>query len=362
MHAENIKAMKREVLRLLDYTVDVLKAITDTPDLLRESDPEQRRQLDTQKAAKWQGILKDEIKKVKNLEAVFAVVGTVKAGKSTVINAIVGAEILPNRPEPMTTYPTLVRHKPGQTEPVLDFPVARSFNSLARKAKKKLGQQISKTPLDKLYPDPHERAIAEKILGEQFEIAARSEGKAEIFDLLKTVNDLYRLCGRLELELPTTANRLPALEIDMHHIGTGDTGVGQFTILDLPGPNEFGQSGRLRGIVQKQLDRASAVVLVSDFTQRKTEADNEIQKLVNNELAHLTGRLFIFVNKFDQRRAGDWSAEETRASLSEMLLNGAVAPERIYPVSALKAFLANWAQRQLKEHGQLPDPRTSSLT
>ena len=54
MHAENIEAMKREVLRLLDGTVGVLKCITDTTDLLRESDPEQRRQLDAQKAAKWQ--------------------------------------------------------------------------------------------------------------------------------------------------------------------------------------------------------------------------------------------------------------------------------------------------------------------
>ena len=162
MHAENIAAMKREVLRLLGYTVDVLKAVTDSPDLLRESHTERRRQLDAQKAAKWQGILKVEIKKVRNLEAVFAVVGTVKAGKSTAINAIVGAEILPSRPEPMTTYPTLVRHKPGQTEPVLDFPVARSFNSLARKAKQKLEKHIRQTSLNEQFPDPHEQAIAEK--------------------------------------------------------------------------------------------------------------------------------------------------------------------------------------------------------
>ena len=33
MHAENIAAMKCEVLRLLGYTVDVLKAVTDAPDL-----------------------------------------------------------------------------------------------------------------------------------------------------------------------------------------------------------------------------------------------------------------------------------------------------------------------------------------
>ncbi len=374
MHAENIEAAKREVLRLLRHTGDVLKGVTNSSDLLHKPDPKQPRQIDTHKAEKWRSTLRNEIEKVKNLEAIFAVVGTVKAGKSTTINAIVGAEILPNRPEPMTTYPTLVRHKPGQTEPVLDFPVARSFNSLVCKAKKKLTQQTGKTPLDRLYPDLHEQEIAKKILEDKLEIAARSEGKAEIFESLKTVNDLYRLCGRLELDLPATAVRMPTLEIEMHHIGASDTGVGWFAVLDLPGPNEFGQSERLREIVQTQLSRASAVVLVSDFTQRKTQADEEIQRLVKDELPRLIDqltdqptdrlidRLFIFVNKFDQRRADDWDEEETRQYLAKTLLNGHVKPEHIYPVSALKAFLANWAQRQLKESGQLPGPEASSLT
>ena len=367
MHAENIEAAKREVLRLLRYTGDILKSVTNSPDLLHKPDPKQLRQLDTDKAKEWRSTLRNEIKKVKDLEAVFAVVGTVKAGKSTTINAIVGAEILPNRPEPMTTYPTLVRHKSGRIEPVLVFPVklAQSFNSLVRKAKEKLDQQRRKTQTDELYPDPHEQGIAKKILEDKLEIATCCEGKAEIFELLKTVNDLYRLCGRLGLDLPATANSLPTLEIEMHHIGTSDTGVGRFAVLDLPGPNESGQSERLREIVQTQLNRASAVVLVADFTQRKTQADAEIQKLVN-DVAKLTDRrfdrLFIFVNKFDQRRTEDWDEEETRQYLAKTLLNGAVKPEHIYPVSALKAFLANWAQRQLKECGQLPDPETSSLT
>ena len=367
MHAENIEAAKREVLRLLAHTRDVLKSVIDSPDLLHEPDPKQPRQLDTHKAKEWRSTLRNEIEKVKNLEAIFAVVGTVKAGKSTTINAIVGAEILPNRPEPMTTYPTLVRHKPGQTEPVLVFPgkLKQYFDSLARKAKKKLDQQTRKTQIDELYPDPHEQGIAKKILEEKLEIAASSKGKDEISELLRTVNDLYRLCGRPELDLPATANYLPTLEIEMHHIGASDTGMGRFAVLDLPGPNESGQSERLREIVQTQINRASAVVLVTDFTQRKTQADAEIQKLVN-DVANLTDRLFdrlfIFVNKFDQRRADDWDKEKTRQYLAKTLLNGTVKPEHIYPVSALQAFLANWAQRQLKECGQLPGPETNSLT
>ena len=362
MQAENIGAMKREVLRLLDQTRKVLKDVEDRPDLLHEPDPEQPRQLDTEKAEDWRSVLISEIRKVKNLEAVFAVMGTVKAGKSTTINAIVGAEILPNRPEPMTTYPTLISHKPGQIEPVLNFPVARNFNALVRRAKKTLEKE-TEIPLDERFPDPHKQEIVRKVLEEKLKIEPCYKGRAEVLDLLKTVNDLYRLCGQLKLELPkTVTDNPPSLEIEMQHVGASDTGVGQLSVLDLPGPNEFGQSERLREIVQTQLKRASAVVLVSDFTQRKTEADNEIQELVNKELSQLTDRLFIFVNKFDQRRSDDWDEEETRQYLAKTLLNGRVKPEHIYPVSALKAFLANWAQRQLKESGQLPGPEASSLT
>lgn len=362
MHAENIEAAKREVLRLLDQTRKVLKDITNVPGLLRESDTKRLRQLDIKKAPEWQDILKDEIKKVEKLEVIFAIVGTVNAGKSTTINAIVGAEILPNRPEPMTTYPTLIRHKPGQIEPVLKFPVARNFNDLVSRAKKTLDKE-TEIPLDEQFPDPHKQEIARKVLEGKLKVERRYEGRAEVLDLLRTVNDLYRLCGQFKLELPETAtstsNHLPSLEIEMQHIGASDTGGGQFSVLDLPGPNEFGQSERLREIVQTQLTRASAVVLVSDFTQLNTDADNAIRNLVKNELARSTDHLFIFVNKFDQRRADDWNEKSTREYLSKTLLDGTVAPERIYPVSARKAFLANWARREMKNHRRLPRKGTS---
>ena len=359
---QNIEAAKREVLRLLDQTRKVLKDVVDRPDLLHEPDPKQPRQLTTHEAEEWLSVLSSEIKKVDSLEVIFAVIGTVNAGKSTTINAIVGAEILPNRPEPMTTYPTLIRHNLGQIEPVLNFPVARNCNALVRRAKKTLEKE-TEIPLDEQFPDPHKQEIARKVLEGKLKVESRYEGRAEVLDLLRTVNDLYRLCGQLKLELPktvtSTSNHLPNLEIEMQHIGASDTGVGQFSVLDLPGPNEFGQSERLREIVQTQLPRASAVVLVSDFTQLNTDADNAIRNLVENELAWITDHLFIFVNKFDQRRADDWNEKSTREYLSKTLLDGTVAPERIYPVSARKAFLANWARREMKNHRRLPRKGTS---
>lgn len=59
-------------------------------------------------------VLRGEAIKLEELETVLAVVGTMKAGKSTTINAIVGTEILPNRNTPMTAIPTLIKHTQGQ--------------------------------------------------------------------------------------------------------------------------------------------------------------------------------------------------------------------------------------------------------
>ncbi len=69
---------------------------------------------------------------------VLAVVGTMKAGKSTTINAIVGREILPNRNRPMTALPTLIEHKRGQKTPVLHFEKRQPIEELAARLRKKI--------------------------------------------------------------------------------------------------------------------------------------------------------------------------------------------------------------------------------
>ena len=66
---------------------------------------------------------------------VLAVVGTMKAGKSTTINAIVGREIMPNCNRPMTALPTLIRHVPGRVQPLLRPQKVQPLNHLDCKAR-----------------------------------------------------------------------------------------------------------------------------------------------------------------------------------------------------------------------------------
>ena len=81
--------------------------------------------------------MENELLKLKNEEFIISMVGTMKAGKSTTINAIVGQEILPSRVEAMTTLPTLITHIKGKVEPVLKLnnSYINTLNDLLRKVR-----------------------------------------------------------------------------------------------------------------------------------------------------------------------------------------------------------------------------------
>lgn len=64
-----------------------------------------------------------------------------KAGKSTTINAIVGTQVLPERNDPMTALPTLIRHTEGQKTPILKFKNNQPINELILLLEKEIKNQ-----------------------------------------------------------------------------------------------------------------------------------------------------------------------------------------------------------------------------
>jgi replication fork clamp-binding protein CrfC len=113
--------------------------MVDEPNFLVESKQNNNEQLfNKSKALKRIEELQGERTKIIRKEMVLAVVGTMKAGKSTTINAIVGKEILPNRNRPMTSIPTLIRHVPGKHTPDLQLNNIDPIHQLLSALKKKI--------------------------------------------------------------------------------------------------------------------------------------------------------------------------------------------------------------------------------
>ncbi len=53
-------------------------------------------------------------------------------------------------------------------------------------------------------------------------------------------------------------------------------------------------------MMRDQLQKASAVLAVMDYTQMNSKADEDVRKELNAIADVSAGRLFVLVNKFDQ--------------------------------------------------------------
>lgn len=354
MEKTDIALLRDEANRLVKQEISLLRAIQRSPNLLTSS-TEQAQTLDLSSLPKIVEQLEDEQKKLANLELVLAVVGTMKAGKSTTINAIVGMEILPNRNRPMTALPTLIRHTLGVKQPRLLFANAQPVNKLIKQLKPALAK-ASPAHLKALNSNDDMQELIQRIEQQQ-DFVTEHIGSEAIFEFLKGLNDLVRLSTELEVEFPFAAysqiDLLPVIEVEFTHLSEMDNVSGRLALLDTPGPNEAGQK-HLRPMMQDQLKKASAVLAVLDYTQLKSDADNEIRKNLE-AIAGVTGeRLYTLVNKFDQKDRNSDGAEAVKKYVAESLMKGIITEDRVFPVSSRLGYLAGQAKSELAINGKLP--------
>ena len=356
MHEKNIALLCDEADRLLQLNINLLRQMVDEPDVLSDSKNENGLLFDKRKALKRIEALEGEQIKTARREMVLAVVGTMKAGKSTTINAIVGQEILPNRNRPMTSVPTLIRHVPGKTEPVLHLehiqPVRNLLITLQEKLATPAGQQVAQT----LQQTGDTRELLD-ILADDVWLKNEYHGEDEIFTGLASLNDLVRLAAAMGTEFPfdeyAEVQKLPVIDVAFSHLVGMDACQGTLTLLDTPGPNEAGQP-QMEMMMRDQLQKASAVLAVMDYTQMNSKADEEVRKELNAIADVSAGRLFVLVNKFDEKDRNGDGADAVRQKVPAMLNSDVLPASRVYPGSSRQAYLANRALHELRKNGALP--------
>ncbi|EFC6422356.1 TPA: dynamin family protein [Escherichia coli] len=356
MHEKNIALLCDEADRLLHLNINLLRQMVDEPDVLLDGKNENGLLFDKRKALKRIEELEGEQIKTARREMVLAVVGTMKAGKSTTINAIVGKEILPNRNRPMTSVPTLIRHVPGKTEPLLHLehiqPVCNLLITLKEKIATSEGQQVAQT----LQQTGDTRELLD-ILADDSWLKNEYHGEEEIFTGLESLNDLVRLAAAMGSEFPfdeyAEVQKLPVIDVEFSHLVGIDECQGTLTLLDTPGPNEAGQP-QMEVMMRDQLQKASAVLAVMDYTQLNSKADEEVRKELNAIADVSAGRLFVLVNKFDEKDRNGDGADAVRQKVPAMLNSDVLHASRVYPGSSRQAYLANRALHELRKNGALP--------
>ena len=369
MHTQTIFELSQEVERLLQLALQSLNTLKIAPlawqhdkdiPLTGPSSSVYLLKFSPEGIDMQTDMLKNELRKVTQHEMVLAIVGTMKAGKSTTINAIIGTEVLPNRNRPMTALPTLIRHTPGQHEPILHFPYVEPVETLMSELRLKLSDIDRESLAQELEIDPDMEALLDRIIdGTRFE--NHYLGARPIFHWLKSLNDLVRLAAVLDVPFPfksyAVIEHIPFIEVEFAHLAGLNNGYGQLTLLDTPGPNEAGQP-HLKDMLNDQLAQASAVLAILDYTQLKSISDEEVRQAI--QMASKLIPLYILVNKFDQKDRNSDGESQVKAMVAGALMKGTIEPDHVFPVSSMWGYLANRARYELGQRGSLPSPDNHS--
>lgn len=297
--------------------------------------------------------------KVQALESTIAVIGTMKAGKSTTINALIGEDVLPHRLTAMTTLPTLIRHKPGQKEPVMKLHKLDVFKKLLDEVKAKVDAVDGpEAELSKI------NEALDTIKTRSNDIRQEYVGKDEIHQALFLINDTFRLAGHDSFSVEVGSylqqfseiTSLPTVEVEFRCLAGKPLGAhpGSLALLDTPGPNEAGQSTRLKKILSEQIEKnASMVLLVMNYTQLDTEQDSEIRNQIKGIKEVFKDRSFVVVNRFDEKKQNDLDETKTK-KLASNLLNDSIneddfiTPDAVFPVSSHYAFIVEKVRQQIE--------------
>lgn len=348
MHKDNIKKVQIETVKIITETEKIIDNLLDIEKTNIESS-DSKKTLSYKNLTKHKDILGNEKKKLIEPEYVVAVVGTMKAGKSMTINAIVGQEVLPSRKLPMTTLPTLITHKAKQEKPILKLKNIEPFKNLVTKIKKS-------NICEKEYKQEELKNLLDKIKKDKITFNTVYNGKNEINIFLEVLNDLMRIANDFNIEPPyeefTNIDELPRIEVEFYHLLNKENYMNtKLTLLDTPGPDEFKHSKMLKEIFIKQIERASAVMLLVDYDKMNSNSGAEVKKEVE-EVAN-KNHLLVLVNKFEGEDKEEAKKEEAKKLVAKDMFKGEMNIDSIYPVSAKIALYANLGLCELHKHGKI---------
>ena len=293
---------------------------------------------------------------VEELELRMAIIAPMKAGKSTIINSIIGQELLPHRHTAMTTLPTEIIFKAELTEPTLTLSpkilaVFQTALMVLRWQFKVLGSERMQ---EKMAQYPHLLNLLELISSTAEPLRVKTSGRVEIRQALTLLNDIIRLCSLLNPAQDPIAQLIDVPCVETPFWQQGDSArLGNLVIVDTPGPNEAGAQLKLTAVVEEQLRRSSMVLIVLDFTQFNNQAAEAVKEQVEPVLELLSKEnLYVLVNKIDQRRQGDLTPKQVKEFVVADLGLSIKDAERVFEVSAIQSFSA---AKFLRERQQKPN-------
>jgi len=245
-----------------------------------------------------------------------AVIAAMKAGKSTFLNSIIGADILASETAACTICRTDVRHiKAGETPGLLEY------------------REGQRKPVILVEGDAGE--IQQTFLLRTREI--REQGNPDN-------------TTRFEIKHPIEAiSQLSSL--------TG------FTLVDTPGPNEWESANfninALKQTALEALRNCNAILFILNYASYKDNAVADLFKdVVENRkdfIEENSGKIYFILNKVDQKTERDKEIADVIKDLERELAGFGFRNPVIYPASSRQGLLAKLIQQEKATESEIKD-------
>ena len=357
----NVQDLQRQVIALLQEVSTLMGRAS--KELKSEDSSENKYQI-------YQQEIEKEIGTVTDLKLRMAIAAPMNAGKSKIINAIIGQELLPSSATAMTTLPTEIVLKENAAEAILKLSpgICEAFKKALDAIRQKIEQQGMEEVLKHTGEYPHLASLLQEIHSDRdLGISEEISGSKNINKILTELNHIIRLCNILAVSQDQDPlqllndNDIPSIETPFFRTQQNQQleKLGNLVIVDTPGPSEAGVSEKLEIVVSKQLKRSQLVLLVLNFTELRAEAAEKIKAEVHKVIRTSSQEnLYVLVNKIDERRRGDIDTEMVKQFVANNL--ELANTDRVFEVSARQAFCAKDFLRQSSLSSQdIKDPEAA---
>ena len=242
-----------------------------------------------------------------DLEYRVTLVAPMKAGKSTLLNAMLSQDLLPARGPAMTVLPTRVAVKAGAARQrsalVISHHQLLRLSRLAAliaepRRREAVAAALQTSPLLQNVAD----SVARWPSDDSTEVVV---GRTAVRERLSEVNDLLRLA----------LNVLPGDDVlkEVQALGAlrvyarvpwldADPAALRLVLVDTPGPNEDLRPGALNGLVSAEVRSAHELLVVADATCLGNEAEASVRQVIRDSLPWPgSDEMLIAVNRADER-------------------------------------------------------------
>ncbi|MEG4810251.1 dynamin family protein [Microcoleus sp. F8-D3] len=302
-------------------------------------------------------IIDNEVRKVAKAELSISIIAPMKAGKSTVINAISGMKLLPSHNKGMTTLPTEIELVIGVENPSISVPneAKAVLQKLILNLKKQVVRKGSKWVEDRLQEYSYLFGLAKDIQAGKWDtLLTKVNGTDNISEFLTGINHIVRMCLLMEVEVDDIISlqeypRITAPFIPFSNIPSSGS-IGKLVLIDTPGADEGSSNEKIQQMLKKilyavmsrQLEQSSLVLTVVDYTVSNNAAAMEMIKAVRKMVADRGAEnIYVLCNKYDERKGGEQDEAEIKKDIGKKFEGTDFnADKQVFPVSGLYALAA----------------------